>query len=87
MAGRDGEPRLGIRANLGQFALLIVINAFVGAMVGLERALLPLVAEREFGIASAAAATSFLVTFGLVKAGANLGAGGLADRFGRRLFC
>jgi MFS family permease len=78
------EPRLGIRPNLRQFSLLVVVNAFVGAMVGQERSLLPLVAERDFGIASAAAAGSFLVSFGLVKAVANLAAGGLSDRFGRR---
>jgi MFS family permease len=53
-------------------------------MVGMERSLLPLVAEREFAVASASAATSFLVAFGLVKAWANLAAGGLSDRFGRR---
>lgn len=77
-------PALGIGANLAQFSLLIVVNAFVGAMVGQERSLLTIVARREFGIASTTAATSFLITFGLVKAVSNLVAGGLTDRFGRR---
>ena len=76
--------RLGLRANWRQFALLVVVNAFVGAMVGLERAVLPLLAQAEFGLASRAATLSFLVGFGAVKAAANLAAGGLADRVGRK---
>ena len=76
--------RLGLRENAGQFALLVLVNAFVGGMVGLERAVLPLLAEREFAIASRAAILSFIFSFGLVKALANLGAGALADRVGRR---
>src|SRR5262245_34632040 len=76
--------RLGLRENLGQFSLLVAINAFVGAMVGMERAVLPLVAEREFGIASRAGILSFLVAFGIAKAIANVCAGGAADRWGRR---
>ena len=76
--------RLGLRANLGQFSLLLLVNAFVGAMVGMERSVLPLLAEREFGIASRAAILSFLITFGLVKAIANAFAGVAADRWGRR---
>jgi len=67
-----------------QVALLVLLNAFVGAMVGLERTVRPVLAEREFGIASAAAATSFIVAFGLTKAFVNLFAGRLADRFGRK---
>ena len=78
------EVVLGLRENRGQFALLLLINGFVGAMVGMERALLPLLAEREFGVASRASILSFVLTFGLVKALANLAAGGLADRWGRR---
>ncbi len=74
----------GIRANLPHFSLLVLTNAFVGGMVGLERTVLPLLAEAEFGIASAAAATAFIATFGATKAVMNLGAGHLADRFGRR---
>lgn len=76
--------RLGLRANVGQFALLVAINALVGAMVGLERSVLPLVGEREFGIGSQTAILSFVVAFGLVKAVTNLAAGPLADRVGRR---
>jgi len=78
------STRLGLRENLGQFSLLLVINAFVGSMVGMERSVLPLLAEREFGIASRAAILSFLITFGLVKAIANVFAGATADRWGRR---
>jgi len=73
-----------LRENLGQFSLLLVINAFVGAMVGMERSILPLLADREFGIASRASILSFLLTFGIVKAFANAFAGGAADRWGRR---
>jgi MFS family permease len=78
------ELRLGVRANRSQFALLVAINAFVGAMVGLERTVLPLLARRDFGIASASVALSFLVAFGVVKALANLAAGSIADRRGRK---
>jgi MFS family permease len=77
-------PSLGIRANWRQFSLLLATNAFVGAMVGLERSVLPTLAKEEFGVASASVALSFLVAFGLVKAAANLVAGQLADRVGRK---
>lgn len=77
-------PRLGLRANWRQFTLLVVINAFVGAMVGIERTVLPLLAEDDFGIASASATLAFLVAFGVTKAFANLAAGHLADRYGRK---
>jgi MFS family permease len=81
----DGPtPVLGLRANWRQFWLLVLVNAFVGAMVGLERTVLPLIAEREFGLASKSAALSFIATFGVVKALTNLFAGRLADRFGRK---
>jgi MFS family permease len=76
--------RLGLRANAGQFALLVVLNAFVGAMVGLERTVLPLIGEQEFALASSTAAVSFVAAFGLAKAVANLAAGQLADAVGRR---
>jgi MFS family permease len=76
--------RLGLRANAGQFFLLVGLNAFVGAMVGLERSMLPLVGERDFGLASKSAILSFVVAFGITKALANLTAGGLADRVGRK---
>ena len=75
---------LGLRENWGQFWLLVLVNAFVGAMVGLERTVLPLLAEREFGLASTSAALSFIATFGVVKAVTNLVGGRLGDRFGRK---
>ncbi len=75
---------LGLRANWRQFWLLVLVNAFVGAMVGLERTVLPLIAEQEFGLASKRAALSFIVTFGLVKAATNFFAGRVGDRFGRK---
>jgi len=74
----------GIRANLPQFTLLIGINALVGALVGQERSLIPLLAEGEFGLSSGLATSLFLVTFGLAKAPSNLVAGLLAERFGPR---
>src|SRR5918998_2717635 len=76
--------RLGLRENLGQFALLVLVNAFVGGMVGLERTVVPLIGTQEFGVVLRTAIFSFIVTFGLVKALSNLFAGGLADRFGRK---
>ncbi|HEX6031366.1 MAG TPA: MFS transporter, partial [Tepidiformaceae bacterium] len=76
--------RLGLSANWRQFALLVAINAFVGGMVGMERSILPLLAKDEFGIASKTAAVSFIASFGLAKALANLFAGRLAERFTRR---
>ncbi len=77
-------PELGLRANLPQFALLVGLNAFVGAMVGLERTVLPLLGEREFGLASKTAITSFIVSFGVTKAILNLVAARLSDRVGRK---
>ena len=77
-------PILGLRANWQQFTLLIVVNAFVGAMVGMERTVLPLLAKQDFGVASASATLAFLVAFGITKAFANLAAGHLADRLGRK---
>lgn len=78
------ELELGLGANWRQFWLLVLINAFVGAMVGLERTVLPLLAEDEFGLASRGVVLSFLVSFGLVKAAANLFAGRLGDLYGRK---
>jgi MFS family permease len=75
---------LGLRANAAQFSLLVGLNALVGAMVGLERSVLPLVGEEDFGLASRAAILSFVVAFGAAKAFTNLGAGVLADRVGRK---
>jgi MFS family permease len=76
--------RLGLRANAGQFALLVGLNAVVGATVGLERSVLPLIGEQEFGLASKSAILSFIVAFGAAKALANLAGGRLADRTGRK---
>jgi predicted MFS family arabinose efflux permease len=76
--------QLGLRENLAQFSLLVAVNAFVGAMVGLERSTLPLVGRDEFHVASSAAVLSFIVAFGVAKALTNLGAGALAQRVGRR---
>ena len=78
------EVRLGLRENLAQFSLLVCVNAFVGAMVGLERSTLPLVGEEDFGLESSAAVLSFIVAFGAAKAVTNLAAGSLATRVGRR---
>jgi MFS family permease len=77
-------PRLGLRENLGQFSLLVLLNGFVGAMVGLERTVLPLLGEQEFGLGSKTAITSFIVSFGVSKAVGNLLAARLADRLGRK---
>jgi len=78
------QPRLGLRENFAQFSLLVVINVFVGAMVGLERSTLPLIGRENFGLSSSAAVLTFIVAFGLAKALTNLGAGALAQRAGRR---
>ena len=77
-------PRLGLRANAGQFALLVAVNALVGGMVGQERTVLPLLARDVFGLTGVAAILTFVVAFGVTKALANLAAGSLADRYGRR---
>jgi MFS family permease len=76
--------QLGLRENLGQFSLLVALNAFVGAMVGLERSTLPLIGGEDFGLTSKTAVLSFIVALGLAKALTNLGAGGFAARLGRR---
>jgi MFS family permease len=76
--------RLGLGANAGQFWLLVLVNAFVGSMVGIERDVLPLVGTQVFGLASATAVASFVITFGFTKALANLYAGRTADRMGRK---
>jgi MFS family permease len=76
--------QLGLRANWQQFSLLVIVNAFVGSMVGLERTILPLLAAHDFGLSSDVAILSFLVSFGVVKALANLFAGRMGDHFGRK---
>jgi len=81
---RASSIRLGLGPNLAQFALLVVVNAFVGAMVGLERTILPAIAEEEFHLAARAAVLSFIVVFGITKALTNYFAGRLSDRVGRK---
>ena len=76
--------RLGLRENWRQFSLLVLINAFVGGMVGLERTVVPLIGSQEFKIASTTLVVSFIVSFGVVKAISNLISGHLADRYGRK---
>ena len=76
--------RLGLRENLGQFSLLMLVNAFVGGMVGLERTVVHLVGSQEFGLVLKTAIFSFIVSFGVVKACSNLVSGALADRFSRK---
>ena len=75
---------LGLRANAAQFALLMVINAFVGGMVGLERTVVPLIGTEEFGLLLNTTVVSFIISFGVVKACMNLVSGVLADRYGRK---
>lgn len=81
---KSTDPQLGLRENIHQFALLILVNAFVGGMVGLERTLLPLLANEKFGITSAFAALSFIAAFGTAKATANYLTGRLSNRLGRK---
>lgn len=76
--------KLGLRENWAQFSLLVLINAFVGGMVGLERSILPAIAQQDFGMVAHSAILSFIVAFGLTKAATNYLAGRLADRFGRK---
>ena len=77
--------RLGIRANLAQFTLLVIVNAFVGAMVGLERTILPAIAEHDFHLAARTAILSFIVVFGVTKALTNYLAGRFSDAVGRKV--
>jgi len=78
------DVRLGLRVNAAQFSLLVGLNALVGAMVGLERSVLPLVGKEDFGLRSSAAILAFVVAFGIAKALSNLAAGDLAERHGRK---
>jgi MFS family permease len=83
-AAASSGIRLGLRENWRQFSLLILINAFVGGMVGLERTVVPLIGSEEFKIASTTIVVSFIVSFGVVKALANLVSGHFADVYGRK---
>lgn len=78
------EIKLGLKENLGQFILLVIINAFVGGMIGLERSILPKIAQVEFHIAAKTAVLSFIIVFGIVKAATNYFTGTLANKFGRK---
>src|SRR4051812_13723882 len=80
----NGPPRLGVRANAGQFGLLVALNALVGGMVGLERSVLPLVGKQDFGLHSTSTILAFVLAFGAAKALTNLAAGELAERLGRK---
>ena len=78
------QIRLGLKENWKQFTLLVIINGFVGGMAGLERSILPQIAEKEFAIAAKTAILSFIIVFGIVKAITNYYAGTLANKFGRK---
>lgn len=80
----EAPPRLGLRENLPQFALLVLVNAFVGAMVGMERSVLAPLAEEVYGLAAKTAVLSFIVAFGVSKALTNYLAGRLSDVVGRK---
>jgi MFS family permease len=84
MTAGTAAPRLGLGPNLAQFSLLVVVNTFVGAMVGLERTILPAIAEHELQLAARAAVLSFIVVFGVTKALTNYFAGRLSDAIGRK---
>jgi MFS family permease len=77
-------PKLGLRANAGQFALLVGVNGLVGGMLGQERTVLPLMATEIFGLTGVSVILTFIVAFGVTKAFTNLAAGALADRVGRK---
>lgn len=83
-SGLAAPVRLGVRENAAQFALLVLVNAFVGAMVGMERSILPAMAEANFGLTAKTAVLSFIVAFGVSKALTNYLAGRLSDRVGRK---
>jgi MFS family permease len=82
--GHAPVVRLGLKENLGQFSLLVLVNAFVGGMVGLERTVVPLIGSQQFGLVLKTAIFSFIISFGVVKACSNLVSGALADRVGRK---
>jgi len=76
--------KLGLKENWPQFTILVIVNAFVGGMVGLERTIFPKFAEIEFGVASKTAILSFIIAFGITKAITNYFTGKLANKFGRK---
>ena len=82
--GPDKPIRLGLRPNLNQFLILVLVNAFVGSMIGLEQTVVPLIGANEFGIQSNTLIVSFIASFGLVKAILNLFAGKISDKWGRK---
>ena len=84
MNATPGSVRLGIRANLAQFSLLVAVNALVGGMIGQERTVLPLLAEQVFHFTAYTSALTFILAFGAVKAVTNFVAGALCDRLGRK---
>ena len=76
--------KLGLKENWKQFTLLVIINGFVGGMVGLERSIIPQIAEVEFAMVAKSAILSFIIVFGIVKAITNYYTGALANKFGRK---
>src|SRR5687768_6682711 len=81
---KAGKIELGLKENWKQFSLLVIVNAFVGGMVGLERTIIPQIAEVDFGLAAKTAILSFIVVFGVTKAITNYYTGVLSNKFGRR---
>ncbi|MBA3750822.1 MAG: MFS transporter, partial [Nitrosopumilus sp.] len=80
----DKIIRLGLRPNINQFLILVIVNAFVGSMIGLEQTVVPLLGTNEFGIESNTLIVSFIASFGAVKAVLNLFAGKLSDKWSRK---
>lgn len=83
-SSRESVTKLGLRSNWRQFSLLVIVNAFVGGMIGLERTIIPRLAEVDFGMAAASGILSFIVVFGVTKAITNYYTGTLANRIGRK---
>lgn len=81
---KEQDIRLGLKENLHQFILLVIVNAFVGGMIGLERSILPKIADKEFHVSATSAVLSFIIVFGIAKAITNYFTGQLANKFGRK---